>query len=310
MNMSAIAGRWSAVAASLMLLMVVGVGLAEYRLFDDLSDEVLGPINGQDSWSSFGGGNAVVVDPTDATNQCLYVPSESSVLRKALSAAGLACPDNTSRMLFFRMRVANRQTFSVGLSPWSSPTEYSDFGPELGMANNTPNLDLRAWDDDGGNYEALIQLTADTWYNVWVRIDTAGNYYEVWLNDVPGGCATAGDKLAAAGLDETFDFRVGNNNAMQSFYIKTSGGSSGFGPTYFDDLYLETTPSVALHNPLTFVAGDCDCDGVVSLADFAALPACLLGPDAPALECACLQFDGDADVDLHDVRGFQLHFGG
>ncbi|MGD8453484.1 MAG: hypothetical protein PVJ57_16855 [Phycisphaerae bacterium] len=285
------------------------MSLADYRLFDDLSDETLGPLHGQDDWSSFGGGNAVVIDPADALNQCLYVPSESSVLRKALSAEGLAFPDGTSRMFFFRMRVANRQTFSVGLSPWTSPSEYSDFAPELGMANNTPNLDLRVWDDDGGNYEALVQLTPDTWYNVWVRVDTAGNYYEVWLNDVPGGVATAADKLAAPDGDETFDFRTGDNSALQNFYIKTSGGSSGFGPTYFDDIYLETSANLSLCNPTNLVFGDCDCDGTVGPADLAALPDCLLGPEIPSLDCTCLQSDDDEDVDLHDVSAFQLHYG-
>lgn len=282
---------------------------AEYQLFDDLSDETLGPIHEQDSWTSYGGGNAVVVDPADTSNQCLYVPSQSSVLRKPLSAAGLDCPDGTSRMLFFRMRVANRQTFSVGLSPYSSPSEYSDFAPELGMANNTPNLDLRAWDDDGGNYEAMRELAADTWYNVWVRIDTAANSYEVWLNDAPGGVADPNDKLAAADGDETFEFRTGDNSALQTFYIKTSGGSSGFGPTYFDDIYVAIDAAPSLCNPTNRIPGDCDCDGAIDASDWALLPDCLLGPEVPSPDCACLQFDSDADVDLRDLASFQSQFG-
>ena len=298
-----------AIAVPLLLAATAGISFADYELFDDLSDETLGPIHGQDDWISYGGGNAVVIDPANAANQCLCVPSESSVLRKALSAAGLACPDGTSRMFFFRIRVSSRQTFSVGLSPYSSPSEYSDFAPELGMANNTPNLDLRAWDDDGGNYEALCQLAADTWYNVWVRVDTAENHYEVWLNDVPSGDATAADKLAAADGDETFDFRTGDNSALQNFYIKTSGGSSGFGPTYFDDIYLETTTDDSLRNPTGVVFGDCDGDGIVDLPDFATLPSCLLGPDIPVSECDCLQSDNDEDIDMHDVTEFQVRFG-
>jgi hypothetical protein len=298
-----------AIAIPLLLLTAASPSFAHYELFDDLSDEMLGPIHGQDDWYSFGGNNAVVVDPADPLNQCLYVPSESSVLRKALSAEGLACPDGTSRMLFFRMRITDRQTYSVGLSPLTSPNEYSDFANELGMASNTPNLDLRAWDDDGGNYEILCQLTADTWYNLWIRVDTAGNYYEVWLNDVPGGSATAADKLAAPDGDETFDFRTGDNSALQTFYIKTSGGGSGFGPTYFDDIYLETTDNLSLCNPTNLIFGDCDCDGVVGQGDLAALPACLLGPDVPSPGCACLESDGDGDVDMQDMSEFQLLYG-
>jgi hypothetical protein len=292
-----------------LVLAAASGALADYRLFDDLSDETLGPIHTQDSWYSSGGNNAVVIDPADAQNQCLYVPSESSILRKALSAAGLDFPDETSRMLFFRMRVANRQTFSVGLSPYSSPSEYSDFASELGMANNTPNLDLRAWDDDGGNYEPLTPLIADTWYNVWVRMDTAGNYYEVWLNDVPGGSASAADQLTAADLDATFEFRTGDNNALQTFYIKTSGGSSGFGPTYFDDIYLESTDNLSLCNPLNLLPGDCNCDGFLDALDLSVLPSCLLGPDVPSPDCACLRLDGDEDTDLHDIALLQEQFG-
>jgi hypothetical protein len=279
-------------------------------LFDDLADEALGPIGGQDGWASFGGDNAVVVDPTDPLNQCLYVPSASSVLRKALEVEDLSCPDNTSRMLFFRMRVANKQTFSVGLSPYTAPNEYSDFANELGMANSAPNLDLRVWDDDGGNYEVLLELIADTWYNVWIRVDTEGNYCEVWLNDVPGASASAADKQAAPDEDETFDFRTGDASELRTFYIKTSGGGSGFGPTYFDDIYLETTSTLNLCNPTSLVPGDCDCDGDVDLGDYAELEACLEGPGGGVgPECDCFDVDGSGHVDLYDFAAFQVLFG-
>lgn len=285
--------------------LIAGSAHADYQLFDDFSDETLGLINGQDNWASYGGANAVVNDPADPLNQCLYVPSESSVIRKALSAAALSFPDGTQRMFFFRMRVATKQTFSVGLSPYTSPSEYSDFAAELGMANSTPNLDLRAWDDDGGNYEPLIQLTPDTWYNVWVAIDAAANHYTVWLNDVPDAAAGPADLLVAYDGDVTFDFRTGDNSPMQTFYIKTSGGSSGFGPAHFDDLYLESAAGLMLMNPLRVDVGDCDGSGVFDAGDLGALDTCLSGPDIDAPGCTCLQIDADADVDLHDVALLQ-----
>jgi len=297
--------------AALVSSLIAGTGTAraEYRLFDDFSDKVLGPVGGQDDWVSNGGDNAVVVDPADPFNQCLYVPSASSVLRKALAAENLSCPDNTSRVLFFRMRVANKQTFSVGLSPNANPSEYSDFAPELGMANSAPNLDLRVWDDDGGNYETLCQLSADTWYNVWIRVDTQGNCCEIWMNDMPGATASAADKLAASDGDETFEFRSGDASELRTFYIKTSGGSSGFGPTYFDDIYLETTITLSFCNPTSLVPGDCNCDGEIDEAEFAFLPDCLGGPDILPPDCSCLDMDDDADVDMHDVTAFQVLFG-
>ncbi len=284
-------------ALVLALVALVGTTHAEYVLFDDLSDEILGPIGGQDDWMSSGGNNAVVVDPADALNQCLYVPSESSVLRKALATEGLDCPDSTSRMLFFRMRVANKQTFSVGLSPSSFPSEYSDFAPEIGMANSAPNLDLRVWDDDGDNYETLLQLTPDTWYNVWVRVDTAGNYCEIWLSDVPRAGATAEDKLAAADEGDTFEFRTGSASALLTFYIKTSGGSSGFGPIYFDDIYVETTSTLNLANPTAFAVGDVNCDGWVNNGDIDAFVFALSYPEQYPVEYP------DCDIMLGDING-------
>ena len=286
------------IALVLVLITVTGTARGEYWLFDDLSDELLGPVGGQDGWTSSGGDNAVALDPADPLNQCLYVPSESSVLRKALAVEGLSCPDNTSRMLFFRIRMANKQTFSVGLSPNTNPHEYSDFATELGMANSAPNLDLRVWDDDGGNYETLYQLDADTWYNVWIHVDTVGNLYEVWLNDVPGASASAADKLAAGDGDETFEFRSGDNSDLITFYIKTSGGASGFGPTYFDDIYLEATSAINLSNPTSLLPGDCDCDGDVDFDDIDPFVLALSGQDAyEAAYPDCNWFNADCDSD-------------
>ncbi len=300
-------GRW--LVAAIALSCLAASSSAQFQLFDNFEDEVIGPIHGQDSWYAYGGDNRVVLDPAGGTNQALYVPSASSTIRKALLAEGLTVPDGTARMLFMRLRVAEKQTFSAGLSPLNSPTEYSDFAPELGMANSAPNLDLRVWDDDGGNYEMLTQLQANTWYSVWLRVDTYLNQCEIWLTDRPGGYATDTDKLAAADGDDTFEFRAGSNNALLTFYIKTSGGGSGFGPVYFDDIYLEQTDALSLCNPASPPTGDCDGDDLVGVSDFLHLADCLLGPQVPiAGNCTCLDTECDADVDLLDVAVFQVNF--
>ncbi len=143
------------------------------------------------------------------------------------------------------------------------------------MANSSQNLDLQVWDDDGGNYEILYQMTADKWYNLWVLVDAEQNNYQIWLNDIGGADALAEDKLQAGDGDETFDFRSGQNSNLFTFYIKTAGGSSGtnFGPVYFDDIYLELkgvnlTKSTTQTEPLP---GDADMDGCVNLYDFSVL---------------------------------------
>jgi len=59
-------------------------------------------------------------------------------------------------------------------------------------------------------------------------------------------------------------------------------------------------------------SGDYDANGVVDLADFAALPDCLTGPGAPyALpECVAFDFELDADVDLADFAAVQESLAG
>jgi hypothetical protein len=224
---------------------------ASFRPFDDFEDEALGPIDDQDGWISVGGDNRVVTDPADAGNQVLYVPSESSILRKSLLDESVGVPNGTVRMMFMRIRVSNKQTFSIGLSGLTYPSEFSDFAPEIGMANSSQNLDLRAWDDDGGNYEILTQLAPDQWYNMWVLVDALLDEYRIWFNDVPGASADADDRLVATDGDDTFDFRSGRNSDLFTFFVKTAGGGSGvnFGPVYLDDVYLELENRLNLANP-------------------------------------------------------------
>jgi hypothetical protein len=281
---------------------------AQFRLFDNFEDELLGPIDEQDGWDSAGGNNQVVIDPNDAANQVAYVPSSSSTLDKSLLDEDLGVPDGTVRMMFLRLRVENKQTFSLGVSPLTHPREYSDFGPELGMANSSPNLDLRVWDDDGGMYEELTQLDPQRWYNVWILIDAQLNHYEVWLNDNPQAPASAADKLSADDADETFEFRTGDNSSFSTFYIKTSGGSSGqnFGPIYFDDVHFEVTNSLNLSNP-TAIPGDCDGSNSIDFQDTQLVDECLTGPVITSeLICPCLDIDLDGDVDVVDWAELQI----
>ena len=59
--------------------------------------------------------------------------------------------------------------------------------------------------------------------------------------------------------------------------------------------------------------GDLDLDGDVDAADYAAMAACLSGPDAPAgfvPGCTSLDLDLDLDVDLRDFAAFQIAFTG
>jgi hypothetical protein len=60
-----------------------------------------------------------------------------------------------------------------------------------------------------------------------------------------------------------------------------------------------------------FAPGDCDEDGDVDFADFAALVDCLAGPGAPLLpDCDCQDNDDDGDVDMYDFALLQPEYTG
>lgn len=63
---------------------------------------------------------------------------------------------------------------------------------------------------------------------------------------------------------------------------------------------------------VTSIVDTCASGGTVNLVDAQRLATCSAGPDASAVAstCNCVDFDGDGDVDLEDVAGFQLTFDG
>lgn len=280
---------------------------AQFLSFDDFEDEGIGSVGGQDGWITGNAEIVVVADPADPFNQVLLVPSDSSVLRKALSAELLVVPDRTQRMMFMRMRVGQKQTFSVGLSSMSAPDEYSDFATEMGLANSANNLDLRVWDEDIGHYQDLIELEPDVWYNIWTFIDTEANTFELWLHDSPGQDAGLFDQLSAPDGHDVFTFRTGWNSDLVSFYLKSSGGSSdpNDGPVYFDDIYIETTATLNLSNPAVDACPpDMNNDGQLDFFDVLNF----LGQFAAGDEQA--EFTGDGVLDFFDVQAFLDAFAG
>ena len=144
---------------------------ASFQLVEDFDSLTLGNINGQNNWVDAGNSGQVTLDPDlGIGNQVLVVNTESGVLYRELSVL-----QDTSRMLFLRFRFEEHGAYSFGLSPLLSPSEYSDFGPELGMAAATtgdPNNELRAANGSTFNvYDVLELLAPGTWYNLWVMVD-------------------------------------------------------------------------------------------------------------------------------------------
>ncbi len=266
--------------------------------FDDLA---LGSIGGQNGWVA-GSSNVVAADPAGGENQVLAVTNLATTVRK-----GLLLPQGTVHMVFLRYRFAEQLSGSFGLSHLSSPSEFSDFKPELSLTSTANDLRI-ANGDTTGVYDELAEVDDDTWYNVWLLVDNALNTTQVWQNTTPGGVATAGDILVNEQGEDTFGFRVGGNSDLINFYIKTGSGSSGdFGPLYIDDIYLESSSQLIFSNP-TEQSADFDQDGDVDGNDFlawqiglgTAMDATLADGDA----------DGDRDVDGDDLLIWQDNFGG
>lgn len=102
-----------------------------------------------------------------------------------------------------------------------------------------------------------------------------------------------------------------------SWYSVDAGGGSSIGASGFSirgtiaqlDAGSATGGAFSVTGGLVLQTppGDCNQDGLVDLADYVDINACLGGPAAPwpAPHCNCFDSDGDDDVDLKDVRRFQ-----
>ena len=234
------------------LLMAVSTQ-ASFQLVENFDSMTLGDIDEQNGWVATSGSGEVVLDPVGGSNQSLKVSTESGVLRKA---AGVA--QGTTRMLFLRFRFEEHGEFSFGLSHLQNPYEYSDFGPELGMAsasNHDPKNEFRVANGlTNGIYDVLETLEPGSWYNIWVLVDKTANTHQVWINSVPKGNAQDGDQLKNNAAESLFGFRTHTAKDLINFFIKTGGGKSPVdGRFYIDDIYLEDSDGINLNNPLAAI---------------------------------------------------------
>ncbi len=232
------------------LLLVVSAQAA-FQVVENFDSLTLGDIDEQNGWVATPGSGEVVSNPADGGNQALKVNTESGALRKEASVV-----QSTTRMLFLRFRFEGHGEFSFGLSHLLNPFQYSDFGPELGMASataNDPNNEFRVANGLTARiYDVLETLEPGTWYNTWVLINNTSNTYKVWMNSVPGGHAQASDQLKNNATATLFGFRTPTGKGLINFFIKTGGGNSPVdGRFYLDDIYIEDSDGTNLNNPLS-----------------------------------------------------------
>ncbi|MCP4247435.1 MAG: hypothetical protein GY778_10345 [bacterium] len=84
------------------------------------------------------------------------------------------------------------------------------------------------------------------------------------------------------------------------------------GVNYLAGVFGEVSPEIdAVADVRPELMGDADADGDLDLDDWSVLYGCLTGPDVvPPAGCSVFLWDGDSDVDLVDVAGFQAAFTG
>ncbi len=179
---------------------------ADFQAVETFENLALGTINGQNDWVASPASGEVTLDPSDNSNQVLKVSTESGRLYKAASIA-----EGAKRMLFLRFRYQEHGRFSFGFSHLATPFEYSDFGPELGMAADSagiPKNTFRVANSFSltGIYDDVTLLSAGIWYNMWVFTDTLADTYQVWINSSPHENAQASDQLTNSVGKNLFGF--------------------------------------------------------------------------------------------------------
>ena len=231
--------------------LIVANAHAAFQVVEDFDSLTFGNISGQNGWFATSGSGEVVLDPGGDSNRVLKATTESGILHKATSVA-----QGTKRMLFLRFRFEEHGRFSFGLSHLSNPDEFSDFGPELGMAADTasdPNNDFRVANGlfPPGIYDVLRTLGPGIWYNIWILVDNSSDTYQVWMNSNRGGNAQITDQLENNATEREFGFRTSTVKGLINFFIKTGGGKSPVeGRFYIDDIYIEDTDDTNLNNPI------------------------------------------------------------
>jgi len=135
------------------------------------------------------------------------------------------------------------------------------------------------------------------------------------LGDFSAGPASEIEQVVVNALQPSSTYQVDLSDLVADFLAhgtKTLGvrfqvaANSSPGQAFMDALDTDpmSKPSLTVS---TQAAGDYNGDGHITPADFAHLPGCLSGPRNPAIpNCLVFDFDHDLDVDLKDVKAFEL----
>jgi hypothetical protein len=233
---------------------------AQFVLIDDFEGLSPGAVNGRNGWVSTTGAATVAADPTQPGNQVLRV---GPIFNTASIHKPSAIAHPNTGTLFFRMWHGSKINFSMGMTDVFSPN--NNFGNYAAQINCNQegfrNLRVR----DGNSFRPVETFFPETWYHVWMVIDTATDSYRVYMQGGPLPVPS----LLFAGADSEFKFRnsPGNilrNTDLQNVLIMFGAGDGGHaGPLLIDDIYLDPF-GINLDHPLS-LAPDTEPPVIVSV---------------------------------------------
>ena len=136
------------IATRMTLVLLAGVvhlspARADFVLVEDFEDYLPGSISTQNGWKASSPTTVVDLDPENSENQVLSVTTNSTFAHLDILGVNSPILNGTVRMAFLRFRVGSQQNYSFGFTHVTNPSEFSDFGPEVGMSNSS--LDLRQY---------------------------------------------------------------------------------------------------------------------------------------------------------------------
>ena len=245
----------STILAVLMILVVASRAQAQFVAVDTFEKESLGPLNGQNGWTSQAGthdkahcysaenangaagcdGNAahiqVVVDPTDRNNHVLQYGAKAETVHtyKAIKIPN----SSTASTLFFRVRRTGEVNMNWGTSDVAAPKDWPDYEVQLNMQIvDTDKLRVR----DGNKLAEVSPFAVNTWYKTWFVINNSTDTYEVFMQ---GGASEKITQLSIGGKT-AFQFRNGHaDNDMVNMFLRTTPPHTA--DFQFDDIYLDTS---------------------------------------------------------------------
>ena len=186
--------------------------------------------NGGPWQSNIGSGTGLVGISDDGTTQHLDFGWNSGQRGASRSVTPIA--EGSEGTFYFRIRTADGSPdVSYGLSDIVSGGSYGygDFEVQIGLVNSGgPILGAR----DGGTFNQIVNLSADTWYDIWLVVDNDNDTYDAYY----GTTGDPNDIALATQFADDFGYRNGSaNNELGTFMTLSNG--HGDRQAHLDDIF-------------------------------------------------------------------------